>query len=139
MKINYISFLLLSILCFVNPGCSDTINELSAVDFQVNSEKLKIISPVKGDKNIPGGLLKIRWLSNQSLARIDIYLLRSGELDRTLVLDQKNNGTFGWFIDEDIENSNFYSVKVVNSIQESNFSVSENFSIKKIVNKNVKP
>jgi len=139
MKLNYISFLILSIIGFVNPGCSDTINDSSEMEFPINLEKIKIISPAKGDKNKLGGILKIRWLSDYSLSNIDIYLLRSGKLDRTLVLDQKNNGTYGWFIDEDIEESHFYSVKIVNSFQDSNFSVSEKFSIKDIENKPIKP
>jgi hypothetical protein len=130
MKSNIVGLLIFSIAGFIILGCEETVNDFSVVEFPVSLEKIEIISPAKGDKNKPGGLLKLRWLSDSSLSNVDIFLLRNGEIERILVLNQKNNGTYGWFIDEEIEESYLYKVKIVNSLQDSNFSVSEKFIIK---------
>jgi hypothetical protein len=127
-------------MILINTACNDIPDEPLILEFPIDEkEELMIISPSTGDSFEPGGLLKIRWLSSPSLNEVDIYLLKNNQIVHTFALKQKNNGTYGWFIDDDIEKSGGYSIKVVNSFEEMEFDISDYFNIREKETKGRKP
>ena len=140
MKKSFYKFLILSIIILLYSGCEETVIEPTDLGIPINdNEEIIIISPSSGDIFEPGDLLKIRWLSSSSLNKVDIFLLRNNTIVHTFALDQNNNGTYGWFIDDDVDVSSSYSIKVVNSFDDENFSISERFSIKQIQRIKIRP
>jgi hypothetical protein len=136
MKNKFYNFLALSIIFLFYVGCRESlVSEAPEIGVIINDppvtiENIDIIAPVKDAKFEPGELIKVRWLSSESLANVDVFLLRKNIVRQTLISNHDNRGTFGWRIPEDFDNSIHYSIKVVNSSQEKNYGQSESFSIK---------
>jgi hypothetical protein len=135
MKNNFFNFLVLSIIFFVYTGCRDSVNEapelrITIVDPPKTIENINILAPVKDAKFEPGDLIKVRWLSSESLSKVDVFLLRKNIIKQTLTSNYDNAGTFGWRIPLDFDNSIHYSIKVVNSSRETNYGQSGSFTIK---------
>jgi hypothetical protein len=131
MKCFFFKILILSIIILINTACKDLPDEPLILEYPVNEQQeLLIISPSDGDVFKSGDLLKLRWLSSTSLSEVDIYLIKNNNIERTFVLNRKNNGTFGWFIDDNMVKSNNYSIKIVNSFEEMDFDISDRFSIR---------
>ena len=135
MKNNFYNFLVLSIIFFFYAGCCESVNEapeigISTIEPPVTIENINIIAPVKDATFEPGELIKVRWLSSESLSKVDVFLLRKNMVQQTLISNFDNRGTFGWRIPEDFDNSIHYSIKVANSSRETNYGQSGSFSIK---------
>lgn len=135
MKNNFYNFLVLSIIFFFYAGCRESVNEapeigISTIEPPVTIENINIIAPVKDATFEPGELIKVRWLSSESLSKVDVFLLRKNMVQQTLISNFDNRGTFGWRIPEDFDNSIHYSIKVVNSSRETNYGQSGSFIIK---------
>jgi len=134
MKNNFHIFLILPILFFFYTGCRDLINEASDLEITIVDpepvESINILAPVKDAKFEPGDLIKVRWLSSESLSKVDIFLLRKNILKQTLASNYDNTETFGWRIPLDFDNSIHYSIKVVNSSRKTNYGKSGSFIIK---------
>ena len=131
MKYYFYKIFFFSIIILINTACNDIPDEPLILEYPVNEEQeLLILSPSGGDIFQPGELLKVRWLSSSSLFEVDIFLLKSNKIVRTFALNRENNGTFGWFIDDDIEKSGGYSIKVINSFEEMDCDISDRFSIR---------
>ena len=95
-------------------------------------EKIVVSSPVKGDIYEPGESEQINWItSNSSISYIDIYLYRKSVLKRTLANSHVNQGSYTWHIPHEIDYSNHYTVKVVNSNNPEVFNYSGQFGILK--------
>jgi hypothetical protein len=111
MKCFFFKILILSIIILINTACKDLPDEPLILEYPVNEQQeLLIISP--------------------SESEVDIYLIKNNNIERTFVLNRKNNGTFGWFIDDNMVKSNNYSIKIVNSFEEMDFDISDRFSIR---------
>jgi len=135
MKNNFYNFLVLSIIFFFYAGCRESVNEapeigISTIEPPVTIENINIIAPVKDATFEPGELIKVRWLSSESLSKVDVFLLRKNMVQQTLISNFDNRGTFGWQIPEEFDNSIHYSIKVVNSSRETNYGQSGSFIIK---------
>ena len=135
MKNNFYNYLVLSIIFFFYAGCRESVNEapeigISTIEPPVTIENINIIAPVKDATFEPGELIKVRWLSSESLSKVDVFLLRKNMVQQTLISNFDNRGTFGWRIPEDFDNSIHYSIKVVNSLRETNYGQSGSFIIK---------
>lgn len=135
MKNNFYNYLVLSIIFFFYAGCRESVNEapeigISTIEPPVTIENINIIAPVKDATFEPGELIKVRWLSSESLSKVDVFLLRKNMVQQTLISNFDNRGTFGWRIPEDFDNSIHYSIKVVNSSRETNYGQSGSFIIK---------
>ena len=135
MKYKFYNFLVLSIIFFFCAGCRESVNEAPEIGITIKDppetiENINIIAPVKDAIFEPGELIKVRWLSSESLSKVDVFLLRKNMVQQTLISNFDNRGTFGWRIPEDFDNSIHYSIKVVNSSRETNYGQSGSFSIK---------
>ena len=135
MKYKFYNFLVLSIIFFFYAGCRESVNEAPEIGITIKDppetiENINIIAPVKDAIFEPGELIKVRWLSSESLSKVDVFLLRKNMVQQTLISNFDNRGTFGWRIPEDFDNSNHYSIKVVNRSRETNYGQSGSFSIK---------
>lgn len=135
MKNNFYNFLVLSIIFFFYAGCRESINEAPDLEITIKDppatiEKINVIAPVKDATFEPGELIKVRWLSSESLSKVDVFLLRKNMVQQTLISNFDNRGTFGWLIPEEFDNSIHYSIKVVNSSRETNYGQSGSFIIK---------
>ena len=135
MKNKFYNFLVLSIIFFFYAGCRESlVNEAPGLGITVKDpetiENINIIAPVKDATFEPGDLVKVRWLSSESLSKVDVFLLRKNMVQQTLISNFDNRGTFGWRIPEDFDNSIHYSIKVINSSRETNYGQSGSFSIK---------
>ena len=146
MKNIYFNFLVLAIFFFFYAGCRESVNEAPEIgitikDPPVTIENINIIAPVKDTIFEPAELIKVRWLSSESLSKVDVFLLRKNMVKQTLISNHDNSGTFGWRIPQEFDNSIHYSIKVVNSSQETNYGQSGSFSIKTKTNprKKIKP
>jgi hypothetical protein len=95
-------------------------------------EKIVVSSPVKGDIYEPGESVQINWItSTSSISYIDIYLYRKSDLKRTIANSFVNQGSYTWHIPHVIDNSNHYTLKVVNSSNPEVFNYSGQFGILK--------
>jgi hypothetical protein len=135
MKYKFYNFLVLSIIFFFYAGCRESVNEAPEIGITIKDppetiENINIIAPVKDTIFEPGELIKVRWLSSESLSKVDVFLLRKNLIQQTLIGNYDNRGTFGWRIPEEFDNSIHYSIKVVNSSRETNYGQSGSFSIK---------
>lgn len=135
MKNKFYYFIVFSIILLFYAGCRESVNEvpeigITVIDPPETIENINIIAPVKDAVFKPGDLIKVRWLSSESLSKVDIFLLRKNIAKQTLVSNHTNSGTFGWRIPQEFDNSIHYSIKVVNSLRETNYGQSGSFIIK---------
>jgi len=128
---------------FFYAGCRESVNEAPDIEITIieppTIENIDIIAPVNNAIFEPGDLIKVRWLSSESLSKVDVFLLRENMLKQTLISNQDNRETFGWWIPEDFDHSDNYSIKVVNSSHETNYGQSGSFSIKTKIRIDIKP
>jgi len=144
MKNKFYNFFILSIILLFFAGCRESVNEASDLEITIKDppetiENINIIAPVKDATFEPGELIKVRWLSSESLSKVDVFLLRKNIVQQTLINNFDNRGTFGWRIPEEFDNSIHYSIKVVNSARETNYGQSGSFSIKTKTKIKIKP
>ena len=134
MKNKFCNFFVFLIIFFFYAGCRDSVNEAPEIEVTIKDtetiQNINILAPVKDALFEPGDLIKVRWLSSESLSKVDVFLLRKNIVRQTLVTNHTNSGTFGWRIPLEFDNSIHYSIKVVNSSRETNYGQSESFSIK---------
>ncbi len=143
MKNKFYNFLVLSIIFLFYAGCRESINEAPEIGITIKDpetiENINILAPVKDAIFEPGDLIQVRWLSSESLSKVDVFLFRKNMLKQTLISNQDNIGTYGWRIPHDFDNSIHYSIKVVNSTRETNYGQSGSFSIKNSARIKIKP
>ena len=143
MKNKFYYFFVISIIFLFYAGCRESVNEAPEIGITIKDpeiiENINIIAPVKDAIFEPGDLIKVRWLSSESLSKVDVFLLRKNMVQQSLVSNHKNTGTFGWRIPSDLDNSIHYSIKVVNSSRETNYGQSGSFSIKTKTRIKIKP
>ncbi len=143
MKNKFYNFLVLSIIFFFYAGCRESVNEAPELGITIKDpetiENINILAPVKDAVFEPGDLIKVRWLSSESLSKVDVFLLRKNMEQQALVSNHRNSGTFGWRIPEEFDNSIHYSIKVVNSSRKTNYGQSGSFSIKTITRIKIRP
>ena len=95
-------------------------------------EKIVVSSPVKGDIYEPGESVQINWVNSiSSISYISIYLYRKSILKRTIANSLVNQERYTWHIPHEIDYSNHYTVKVVNSNNPEVFNYSGQFGILK--------
>ena len=143
MKNKFYYYLVISIIFLLYAGCRESVNEAPEFGITIKDpetiENINIIAPVKDAIFEPGDLIKVSWLSSESLSRVDVFLLRKNMLKQTLIINKDNLGTFDWRIPSDLDNSIHYSIKVVNSSRETNYGQSGSFSIKTKTRIKIKP
>ncbi len=143
MKNKFYNFLVLSIVFLFYAGCRESVNGTREVEITIKDpgtiEKINILAPVKDAIFEHGDLIQVRWLSAESLSKVDVFLFRKNMLKQTLIINQDNTGTFGWRIPHEFDNSIHYSIKVVNSFRETNYGQSGSFSIKDSTKIKIKP
>lgn len=143
MKNKFYNFSVLSIIFLFYTGCRESVTEAPEFGITIKDpetiEIINIVAPVKDAIFEPGDLIKVTWLSSESLSRVNIFLLRKNMLKQTLIINQDNLGTFDWRIPSDLDNSIHYSIKVVNSSRETNCGQSGSFSIKTKTRIKIKP
>jgi hypothetical protein len=94
-------------------------------------EKIIVTSPARGDFYAPGDTLEIKWLTSfSSVNKINIFLYRKSNLQRTIIENTQNAGSYLWRIPGAIDNSVHYIIKVVNSNNPEVFNFSGQFGIK---------
>lgn len=95
-------------------------------------EKIIVTSPARGDFYAPGDLIEIKWLTSfSSVSNVNILLYRKSALQRTIIADTRNAGSFSWRIPDVIDNSVHYNFKVVDSNNPEVFNYSGSFGILK--------
>ena len=95
-------------------------------------EKIIVTSPERGDFYAPGDLIEIKWLTSfSSVRKLKILLYRKSSLQRTIIENIQNTGSYFWRIPDVIDNSVHYIIKVVNSNNPEVFNYSGQFGILK--------
>ena len=93
-------------------------------------EKIIVTSPARGDFYAPGDTLEIKWLTSISpFSKLNIYLYRKSILQRSIIENTQNEGSYFWRIPGAIDNSVHYIIKVVNSNNLEVFNFSGQFGI----------
>jgi hypothetical protein len=113
--------------------CSDgaCANKSNIVNQQ---NEIIISSPNGGEKYIQGTQVSIRWKNenNSENDKVKIYLYKDNQNYRVINEDVSNNGFYSWAIDDDVQISDNYSIKVVSYRNSSVFDQSDStFSILK--------
>jgi hypothetical protein len=94
-------------------------------------DKIIVTSPARGDFYAPGDTLEIKWLTPfSSVNKINIFLYRKSNLQRTIIENTQNAGSYLWRIPGAIDNSVHYIIKVINSSNPEVFNFSGQFGIK---------
>ncbi len=93
-------------------------------------EKIIVTSPARGVFYAPGDFIEIKWLTSFStVSKLNILLYRKSVLQRTIIADTRNAGSYFWRIPDVIDNSVHYIIKVVNSNNPEVFNYSGQFGI----------
>ena len=93
-------------------------------------EKIIVTSPARGDFYAPGDLIEINWLTSFStVSKVKILLYRKSALQRTIISDTQNSGSYFWRIPDVIDNSVHYIIKIVYSNKPEVFNYSGQFGI----------
>jgi len=93
-------------------------------------EKIIVTSPARGDFYAPGDKIEIKWLTSFStVSKVNIFLYRKSLLQRTIIEDTQNAGSYFWRIPDVIDNSVHYIIKVVDSNNPEVFSYSGSFGV----------
>jgi hypothetical protein len=93
-------------------------------------EKIIVTAPERGDFYAPGDLIEIKWLTSfSSVSKLKILLYRKSSLQRTIIENIQNTGSYFWRIPGVIDNSVHYIIKVVNSNNLEVFNYSGQFGI----------
>jgi hypothetical protein len=134
MNYNFFKFLIVAfIIVIIITGCREAHTGSSDPNFIAHeldfNEKIRINLPARGDIYVPGESLEIKWISSSSLVKVDIFLYRKSDLKRTIVQNYVNSGSYIWQIPGNIDNSNNYFVKAVNSSNNEEFNFSGIFGI----------
>jgi hypothetical protein len=131
------------VIILIIPGCRETLNESTGTNIIIPNyepiENIIVSSPEDGDIYHPGGSVTIKWLSDSTLSKVDIFLFRKSELKRTITLNYENNGIYRWHIPDNIDYSTRYKIKVLNSSSSIDYNFSGRFEILKRDNIKIKP
>ena len=93
-------------------------------------EKIIVTSPARGDFYAPGDLIEIKWLTSfSSVSNVNILLYRKSALQRMIIKNTQNFGSYFWRIPDVIDNSVHYNFKVVDSNNPEVFNYSGSFGI----------
>ena len=89
-----------------------------------------IISPERASFWKPRDMLEIKWITSGSVKKIDIQLYRKTTLIKDLKNNLKNDGSFIWYIPNDINHSLHYHIKIINHNNPDEYELSDRFAIK---------
>ncbi len=89
-----------------------------------------IISPERASFWKPRDMLEIKWITSGSVEKIDIQLYRKTTLIKDLKNNLKNDGSFIWYIPNDINHSLHYHIKIINHNNPDEYELSDRFAIK---------
>ena len=89
-----------------------------------------ITSPEKSSFWKPGDMMKIKWITSGSIDKVDIQLYRKSTFIRDLKYNLMNNGSFKWYIPNEIDCSLHYHIKIINHNNPDEFELSDRFAIK---------
>jgi len=88
-----------------------------------------VSSPVGKEIYNPGEIILIKWISPAFVTKVDIFLYKKSALKIRINKNMRNNGEIVWQIPHDIQPSNHYKIKMVNSFDEEDFGYSGMFGI----------
>ncbi len=123
-----------AILITLLTGCRQLLGEANdpgiiASDIEL-VEKIKVTLPARGEIYAPGDLIEIKWLTSfSSVSKLKILLYKKSALQRTIIKDTQNLGSYFWRIPDVIDNSVHYNFKVVDSNNPEVFNYSGQFGI----------
>jgi hypothetical protein len=89
-----------------------------------------IISPERASFWKPRDMLEIKWITSGSVEKIDIQLYRKTTLIKDLKNNFNNDGSFIWYIPDNIDNSLHYQIKIINLNNPDEHELSDRFAIK---------
>ena len=132
----YIFIISVAIIILLLTGCRQLLEGSSDPGFITTDlepvEKIIVSSPVRGDIYEPGESVQINWVTAfSSISYINIYLYRKSVLQRTIIHNHLNQGSYTWHIPNVIDNSIHYTVKVEDRYNPEVFNYSGRFGIVK--------
>ena len=89
-----------------------------------------ITSPEKSSFWKPGDMMEIKWITSGSIDKVDIQLYRKSTFIRDLKYNLMNNGSFKWYIPNEIDYSLHYHIKIINHNNPDEYELSDRFAIK---------
>lgn len=89
-----------------------------------------IISPERASFWKPRDMMEIKWVTSGSVEKVDIQLYRKTTLIKDLKNNLKNDGSFIWYIPDNIDNSLHYQIKIINLNNLDEHELSDKFAIK---------
>jgi hypothetical protein len=89
-----------------------------------------IISPERASFWKPRDMMEIKWVTSGSVEKVDIQLYRKTTLIKDLKNNLKNDGSFIWYIPDNIDNSLHYQIKIINLNNPDEHELSDRFAIK---------
>ena len=129
---NYI--LLFFLLSTILPGgCRLLTGDDSVPESVVQPDYLNafiITSPKRASFWKPGDRLEIKWITSGSVEKVNIQLYRKTTLIKDLKDNLNNDGSFIWYIPNDINHSLHYHIKIINHNNPDEYELSDRFAIK---------
>jgi hypothetical protein len=128
---NYIILIFL-LLVIILDGCRLLINdypEPESVVEPVYFNTFTIISPTYSSFWKPGDRLEIKWITSGSVEKVDIQLYRKTTLIKDLKDNLNNDGSFIWYIPNNINHSLHYHIKLINHNNADEHELSDRFAI----------
>ncbi len=74
-------------------------------------------------------MLEIKWITSGSVEKVDIQLYRKTTLIKDLKNNLNNDGSFIWYIPNDINHSLHYHIKLINHNNADEHELSDRFAI----------
>ncbi len=112
-------------------GCrDDDFNYPSETLTSVNSISLIVLSPRLGVIWYINNSYEIRWIPSSNTKEITIYLYRKHLLKKIVSSSTENDGSFIYYVPPDLQTSNLYRLKFINSKDTNDFVFSQYFTIR---------
>jgi hypothetical protein len=97
---------------------------------QVTENTITISNPISLSSWNTDSTQQITWTSTGSTSLVDIGLYKNDIFQGIIVSGTENNGSYSWNIPSELEDSNFYQIKINNTIDGAIYDFSDYFEIK---------
>lgn len=124
-------FEIILILCLSFSGCrkEDSVVE-SEFTYNYLKQDFEILSPKSGDLWFIGNNYEIKWISSSHSKNVSIELYRKNTMKKIISSNTENDGSYIYFVPNDLPGSNLYKIKITNLERTSEFVFSDYFSIR---------
>lgn len=127
----FFSFQFLFVFILLLIGCRESEKFVNVEIIPVYSkQEFQIVSPKSGDIWFTSNEYEIKWITSARAKDVIIELYRKNTRKKIISSKTENDGSFYYFVPNDLESSNMYRIKIINYDDTTEFIFSNYFSIR---------